>query len=377
MIPLSIPNINGNELKYVTECLNTGWVSSVGAYVSKFEEKIRDYVNSKYSVATSSGTTALHISLLLAGVKNDEYVIAPNITFVASINSIRYIGANPLLVDVNEEDWQMDLDLLHNYLYKNTELKGGKLFHLKDGKKISAILPVHILGNMGDIEKLIKISEEFNLPFIEDSTEALGTFFDGKHSGTFGLAGSFSFNGNKIITTGGGGMIVTDNKEFADKAKHLTTQAKADNFEYFHDDIGYNYRLVNVLAAIGVAQMEKLPEFVKKKQYIAEFYKKHLEGVGDISFPEIHPKVNSNNWLFTIRSSKKDQILEELNNSGYQSRPLWIPMNELPAYRNNLYVNNEDISKKLYNSCVSIPCSTNIEDEQLIKIIEKIKDQFI
>src|SRR5436190_5982158 len=287
MLLLSGPNMAGNELKYVTECITTGWVSSVGAYVDQFEKMSAEFAGTKYAVATSSGTTALHICLVMMGVNSDDYVITPNITFIATCNSIKYTGANPIFIDTDVNTWQMDLDLLEEFLTNETEQRNGVCHYKKDGKRIPVIMPVHVLGNMCDMDRLMALAKQHNLIVIEDSTEALGSYYKGKHAGSLGLLGTFSYNGNKIITTGGGGMIVTDDEALAKRAKHLTTQAKSDPFEYMHDAIGYNYRLVNVAAAMGVAQMEQLPGFIKRKYEIIDFYKKELQGIGDIKFQQV------------------------------------------------------------------------------------------
>lgn len=373
MTLLSAPNISGNEWKYVKQCLDTAWVSSVGAYVNQFEEMLASYTGCRYAVATSSGTTALHISLLLAGVKQDDYVIVPNITFVASLNSIAYTGASPLLIDIDEKTWQMDLSLLEDFLENNTTTENNQCIYLTNKRVIRAIMPVHVLGNMVDMVKLQAIAEKFHLTIVEDATEALGTYYNGKHSGSFGAMGCFSFNGNKIITTGGGGMIVTDNEELAKKAKHITTQAKSDPFEYKHDEIGYNYRLVNILAAIGVAQMEQLDRFIERKKEIDSVYRQGLNGLGDIAFQLVEERVDPNCWLFTFKSKKQKQILDELNRKGFQSRPFWVPMNQLPMFRNELYISKNDISNIIYGECLSIPCSTNISDKELEDVINVIK----
>ena len=378
MTLLSGPNITGNEWKYVKDCLDTGWVSSVGAYVTQFEEQLATFAGTKYAVATSSGSAALHISLLLAGVTADDYVIVPNITFVASLNTISYTGAKPILIDVDENTWQMDLGLLETFFSEQTRMNDqGECCLSKDGKTIRAIMPVHVLGNICDMDQLLALARKYKIAIVEDATESLGSYYKGKHTGSFGSMGCFSFNGNKIITTGGGGMIVTNDQELAKKAKHLTTQAKNDPFEYFHDDIGYNYRLVNVLAAIGVAQMELLPSFIEKKKAIAAYYKENLQDIGDIGFQQFNKDVDCNNWLFTIRSfSRQKQLLDLLNDAKMQSRPFWVPMNQLPMFKNDLYYTRDDISDKLYTSCLSIPCSTYITDEEMKKIIDIVKSAF-
>lgn len=373
MTLLSAPNICGNEWTYVKECLDTGWVSSVGSYVNKFEEMLAHYTGAKYSVATSSGTTALHISLLIANVKPGDYVIVPNITFIASLNSIIYTGARPILMDVDLDNWQMDLNLLEQFLHTNTFInKQGECCYKNDGKRIAAIMPVHVLGYTCNIDRLLEICKTYNLTIVEDATEALGSFYNGKHPGTFGQLGCISFNGNKIITTGGGGMILTNDEFLARRAKHLTTQAKADSFEYYHDEVGYNYRLVNVLAAIGVAQMELLPEFVEKKQSIAQRYKSALANIGDITFQVSVEKLKANDWLFTVKSNRQKELLERLNKASLQSRPFWVPMNRLPMFQNDIFYQTNDISKKLYDTCLSIPCSTQMSVQEQEQVIDEI-----
>ncbi|MEO1263443.1 MAG: LegC family aminotransferase [Bacteroidota bacterium] len=374
MILLSGPNISGNEWKYVKECLDTAWVSSAGSYVSKFEEMVADFSGAKYGVATVNGTAALHISLQLSGVERDDLVILPNITFVASANAVKYIGAQPIFIDIDEFTWQMDLDILENYLSSNTELKDGDCFELKSGNRIKAIMPVHVLGNMCDMERLLEIAATYHLEIVEDSTEALGSYFKNKHAGSFGKFGCFSFNGNKIISTGGGGMIVTDDEALAKKAKHLTTQAKVDSLRYYHDEIGYNYRLVNVLAAIGVAQMEQLPGFIKRKKEIDAIYRTAFEGLADIRFQEVNEHVDPNCWLFTFRTEYQKSLLNLLNERKLQSRPFWLPMNQLPMYRDNLYINDEDISGKVVGSCLSIPCSTYLTDQDVELVVNTVRE---
>lgn len=329
MLLLSGPNMGGNELKYVSECIETGWVSSVGAYVDKFEKLSAEFAGTQYAVATSSGTTALHTCLVMLGVTASDYVIAPNITFIATCNSIKYTGAGLILIDADEFNWQMDLNLLQEFLENETEQKNGECFYKKNGRRIPVIMPVHVLGNICDMDRLMALAKKHNLVVLEDSTEALGSYYKGKHAGSFGIMGTFSYNGNKIITTGGGGMIVTHNEAFAKKAKHLTTQAKSDPFEYIHDEIGYNYRLVNVAAAMGVAQMEQLPGFLKRKKEIIAFYKNELNCIADISWQQVNDDVNPNWWLPTIKTTKQRQVLKLLNDAKMQSRPFWVPMNQL------------------------------------------------
>tara|TARA_B100000965_G_C19524262_1_gene728021 strand:+ start:167 stop:1324 length:1158 start_codon:yes stop_codon:yes gene_type:complete len=376
-IPLSVPNLSGNELKYVKECLSSGWISSVGKYVNEFENSVASYVKSKYGVAVVNGTSALHIALKIIGVKSNDYVIMPNITFVATANSIKYLGADPILIDADINTWQMDLELLNEFLEKETYLNdNGNLILSKDKRIIRAIVPVHVQGNIGDMDKLLSISKKYNLKIIEDAAESLGSTYKGKHSGTFGLLGCFSFNGNKIISSGGGGVIVSNDKNLADKAKHLTTTAKTDSLHYYHDMVGYNYRLVNVLAAIGLAQMEQLDVFLKKKKSIYDYYKNNLKNISDISFQKVLKDVDHNNWLITIKTKQQKKLLDYLNFNNILSRPFWCPMNKLPMYKDLIYISKNDNCKKIHETCLSIPCSTNIKEEDLSIVVNFIKKFF-
>ena len=380
MIPLSIPKIDGNESKYVLDCLTTGWISSAGSYVTQFEEMVAQYAGAKYGVACMNGTAGLHIAQVLLGVTEDDHVIAPNVTFIATLNAIKYTGASPILIDVDVDNWQMDLDLLEKYLQENTETKtsnnGTFSFDKSTGKRIRAIMPVHVLGNIGDMNRMLKITEKYHLDIIEDSTEALGSTFNGKHAGTFGKIGVFSFNGNKIISTGGGGVIVTDDEDIAKRARHITTQAKVSAMDYIHDEIGYNYRLVNVLAAIGVAQMETFPETLAAKKEMDAFYRENLAGVGDIKFQEIPEGTDPNCWLFTFCTSRMRELLDYLNKNGVQSRPFWMPMNQLAMFMDDIYFNENDVSAEVYEGSISIPSSAGITREQLEEVVRVIKDFF-
>lgn len=373
-IPLSIPNVAGNEWKYVKDCLDTGWISSVGSYVNQFEQMVADFAGAKYGIAAVNGTAALHISLLLSGVRQNDYVILPNLTFVASANSIKYLGADPILIDADPTGWQMDLDLLEEFLAQETEEVEGSLIYKKDRRCISAIMPVHILGNMGDMDRFSRIVARYPLAIVEDATEALGSTYRGKSAGTFSPIACFSFNGNKIISTGGGGVIVTDDERLAARAKHLTTTAKASPDEYYHDEIGYNYRLVNVLAAIGVGQMELLPSFIERKLACVQFYQQALQGVADIRFQSVLPEVKINGWLFTIQTDQQKRLLDHLNANKILSRRFWMPMNKLPMYANCVYVQRQDQSDYIYNTCLSIPSSTSITDEEMEIVVREIKN---
>jgi perosamine synthetase len=376
MIPLSVPYLNGNEWTYVKDCLDTGWISSVGSYVNKFEKMVADFAGAKYGIAASNGTSALHISLILAGVQPGDYVIINNITFVATANAVSYTGAKPILMDADPLTWQMNLDLLERFLAEDCYVKNESLHLKKDDRRIPVIMPVHVQGNIFDVDRFLAIVGQYPVMVIEDSTEALGSTYKGKHSGNFGTIGNFSFNGNKIISTGGGGVIVTNDETLAKRAKHLTTTAKTDPMEYLHDEVGYNYRLVNVLAAIGVAQMEQLPGFIERKREIAAYYCAELAGIGDIQFQTIQPEVEWNGWLFTIQTASQRHLLKVLNEQQIISRPFWAPMNILPMYQDCLYVNDGDICRQIHSTCLSIPCSTNITDEALERVVSVIKSAY-
>ena len=378
MIPLSIPNLSGNEWKYVKDCLDTGWISSAGEYVNRFEEAIKNYTGAKYAIACMNGTAGLQVSLNLAEVTSNDIVIAPNLTFVATLNAIKYSGAQITLIDVCQDTWQIDVDLLQKWLENNTITKFVDEKPLTTekttGKKIGAIMPVYVLGGFVDVTKLVEISATYGISLIEDSTEALGSFKEGRHAGTFGVTGVLSFNGNKIISTGGGGMILTNDEDIANRAKHITTTAKKDPLDYFHDEVGYNYRLVNILAAIGVAQMENFESILKRKKEIDALYRKELVGIGDIKFQENDPNSDPNCWLFTFRTKKMRELLNHLNNNKIQSRPFWTPMNNLPMYKNLRYINDNDISNKIFKECISIPSSSNLTVDDQQKVISEIKN---
>ncbi len=377
MIPLSIPHLEGNEWKYIKHCLDTGWVSSAGSYVTQFESMVAEFAGAKYGIAASNGTSGLHMALHLLGINREHHVIIPNITFIASANSAVYTGAEPIFIDIDPGSWQMDLDLLEEFLDdKCTMNSDGYCVSNTTKKEIRAIMPVHVLGNMFDMERFVKIVAAKNIEIVEDASESLGSYYKGKHSGGFGKIGVFSFNGNKIITTGGGGVIVTDDEAIAKRAKHLTTQAKVDPETYWHDEIGFNYRLVNVLAAMGVAQMEQLPGFIKKKKYIDQYYREHLKEVGDIQFQKVAADIDPNCWLTTIRTSQQAEMLKALKEASIIARPFWTPMNQLPMFTENIYYGHQDHSRVIHQECLSIPSSVNLTDAQLDKVSETISSVF-
>jgi|688.fasta_scaffold00072_60 perosamine synthetase len=372
MIPLSVPNISGNEWTYIKECLDTSWVSSVGSYVDKFEQSLCDFTGAKHAVSTVNGSAALHISMLLAGVEQNDYVIVPNITFIASVNTITYLKASPILMDVDKDTWQMDLDLLEEFLSTKTVIKDNACIHKETNRVIRCVMPVHVLGNMCNMKRLMQIANTFMIKVVEDATESLGSYYNNQHSGTFGLFGCISFNGNKIITTGGGGMILTNDEKLAKRAKHITTQAKSDSFEYIHDEIGYNYRLVNILAAMGVAQMEQLPKFLIRKEEVYNLYINSFNAINGFKEQIITDGVKQNNWLQTFVFPDSKDLMKKLTDEKVQVRPFWVPMNQLQMFNKEIYVSINDIAGSIYNKCVSIPCSTGITNQEVEKVISSI-----
>lgn len=378
MIPLSEPEISGNEWKYVKECLDTGWVSSAGSYVTRFEEMVANYVGSKYAVATVNGTSALHVSLIASGVQTDDEVIVPTLTFIAPVNVVRYCGAHPIFMDCDPDTLGLDVQKVMDFIDNEcAPRKDGYTYNIKTGRKIKAIIPVHILGHPVDMDALLEICKRANIDIIEDATESLGSRYKGKMTGSFGKIGCFSFNGNKIITTGGGGMIVTDDLRLAEKIRHLTTQAKKDSFEYDHDEIGYNYRLTNIQAAIGVAQMERLEEFIETKRKNAAMYKKLLSNIEGGNFLWEKSWAKSNFWFYTIEVQRdcKKNLMNFLLLKNIQIRPIWKLIHTLPIYRDYLTYNIFNAFDS-YERCINLPCSVNIKDEEIFFIAESIKEYF-
>ena len=334
-IPLHEPRFLGNEKKYLNECIDSTFVSSVGKFVDEFEEKIASYTGAKYAVATSNGTSALHISLLLANVEQNDEVITQPLTFIATCNAISYCNASPVFIDVDKDTMGMSPVALEIFLKENAEVKNQQCVNKSTGKIIKACIPMHTFGHPCRIEEIQKICKEWHIVLVEDSAESLGSFYRGQHTGTFGELGVISFNGNKIITSGGGGCILTNNEDLAKKAKHITTTAKEPHkWEYTHDMVGYNYRMPNLNAALMVAQLEQLDGFLKSKRSLAKIYKKFFQN-GDIHFVIDPENAKSNYWLNSIILKSKDQrdlFLDETNSQGIMTRPIWVLMNKLPMF---------------------------------------------
>ena len=365
-IPLCVPEIGGNEWRYVRECLDTSWVSSVGAFVDRFEHAVARSAGARFGVATVNGTSALHIALLLAGVRADDEVLVSTLTFIAPANVIRYVGAWPVFVDAEPNYWQMDPARLIDFLKERCVERGGLLLNRATGRRLGAILPVHALGHPVDLAPIVEVARRYGLPVIEDATESLGATYHGRPLGNIGDVGCFSFNGNKLITTGGGGMIVTDDEVRARRAKYLTTQAKDDPIEFIHNEIGYNYRLTNVQAAIGVAQMERLPEFLAAKRRIAMRYRSAFEDLpGLLPMPEAS-WAESAFWMYTVLVDEREfglgsrELIAALAACGIQARPLWQPIHRSPAHAGSQTLGG-GVAERLNRMAVSLPCSSGLD----------------
>ena len=358
-VPLHRPIFNGNEKKYLNECVESNFVSSVGKWVDTFESKFAKYVKSKYAISTVNGTSALHLSLHSLGIGKGDEVITQALTFVATCNAIIYTGASPIFIDVDLDTLGMSYKSLEKFLKKNVEIVDNQPINIKTGKIIKACLPMHTFGFSCRIGEIVKLCMKYKINIIEDAAEGLGSYFNQKHLGTYGKIGTFSFNGNKIITTGGGGMVVTDNFRLAKRLKHLSTTAKVSHkYEYFHDELGFNYRLPSINAALGVAQLEQLPIFLKSKE---ELHKKWKLLFLDLDIQILEPLENSksNYWLNTIlveSKKERDKILEYTNRNGIMTRPAWTLMKDLPTFR-KFEDHGLKNSRWLLDRCINIPSS--------------------
>ncbi|MDD2384946.1 MAG: LegC family aminotransferase [Sulfurospirillaceae bacterium] len=358
-IPLHEPRFIGNEKKYLNDCIDSTFVSSVGKYVDTFEKEFALKVGSKFAIATVNGTSALHVSLLLADVKKDDEVITQPLTFIATCNAISYIGASPIFVDVDLDTMGLSPKSLKDFLETHCEIKENQCVNKTTKKIIKACVPMHAFGHPCRIEKIKEICDKWNIVLVEDAAESLGSYYKNKHTGTFGKLGAFSFNGNKIITSGGGGVIVTDDEVLAKRAKHITTTAKIPHpFEYVHDEIGYNYRMPNLNAALLVAQLEKLDTFLESKRELALKYKEFFSNE-NINFIEEPQDSKSNYWLQAVLLSdalQRDEFLKFTNQNGVMTRPIWRLMNELEMFKDCQKTTLEN-AKYLEQRVVNIPSS--------------------
>ena len=376
-IPLCVPELRGNEWRYVKECLDTGWVSSVGPFVEQLEESVASYAGATHGVATSTGTAALHIALLVAGVKPDDEVLVSDLTFIAPANAIRYANAWPVLIDAEPVYWQMDVERAIDFLEKQCAWTGGNLVNKATNRLVRAIVPVHILGHPVDLDPLIDVANKYGLAIIEDATESLGSEYRGRKTGNLAQIGCFSFNGNKIITTGGGGMIVTNDPAWAAKAKYLSTQAKDDPIEYVHKETGFNYRLSNVQAALGCAQMELLDDFIATKRSIAAEYAKGFADLAGVTMMPEASWARSIFWLNTVLIDEKDYgednrtLMKRLARRGIQARPLWEPLHRSQALKGMQCVGGK-IADDLNRRALSLPSSVGMTQEQIQSVIAAV-----
>jgi len=359
-IPLHVPVFLGNEKKYLNDCIDTTFVSYVGKYVARFEEMVVTYLKVKHAVAMVNGTTALQIALQLAGVQREDEVLTQALTFVATANAIIHAGGQPVFIDSDLTHLGMDPEKLDDFLRKHAKQKSnGEMINKITGKRIAVCVPVHIFGHPAMIEDIVEICKTWQLPVVEDAAESIGSTYKGKHMGTFGIMGVLSFNGNKIITAGGGGMIVTNDPELAHRAKHITTTAKVPHpWEFYHNEVGYNYRLTNVNAAIGCAQMEQINDFIASKRELARHYAAFFKDIGMPYFTE-QPVCRSNYWLNTIilnNRKERDELLKYTNENGVMTRPAWTLLNKLPMY-NKCLTTNLDNAQWLEDRLVNVPSS--------------------
>jgi len=362
-IPLHEPRFMGNEKKYLNDCVDSTYVSSVGQYVDEFEEKLASYTGAKYAIATSNGTSALHVALKLLDVNENSEVLTQALSFVATVNAISYCNAKPVFIDVSKKTMGLSPKKLLKFLEKHTFMnKNGECINKKTKKVIKACVPMHTFGHPCEIDKIVDICNKYNIDVVEDAAESLGSFYQTKHTGTFGKIGVFSFNGNKIITTGGGGMIVTDDENIAKRAKHLTTTAKIPHkWEYIHDELGFNYRMPNINAALGVAQLENLTRYLYKKRELTYKYSQFFKNE-DISLIHEPKDAKSNYWLQTIILKDKkhrDAFLEHTNKNGVMTRPIWKLLNSLTMYENcqcDSLKNSKWFEKRVVNIPSSVIC---------------------
>jgi perosamine synthetase len=355
-IPVYRPSLSGNEKKYVDDCIDSSWISSKGNYIDKFERNFESFVDVKYAATVSNGTVALHLALIALGIGEGDEVIVPTLTYIASVNAISYTGAKPIFVDSLSDTWQMNADDVRKKITSKTK----------------AIMAVHLYGQSCDMDALLKISTEYNLFLIEDCAEAIGTQYKGKHVGTFGDIATFSFFGNKTITTGEGGMVVTNNQTLYERILHFKGQGLAKHREYWHDVIGYNYRMTNICAAIGLAQLEQIDLFIKQKRAIAEFYKNKLADT-PITFHEEQQDTYHSYWMCSIlveNPSDRDKLRLHLANNGIETRPLFYPVHTMPMYSKKF--ETHPIAESIGWRGINLPSFPSLSQNELLHIIDSI-----
>jgi len=376
VIPNAVPHLAGNEWKYVKECLDTNWVSSAGPFVDRFERDIAQYLGLPHAVATVNGTAALHVALLAAGVTAGDEVLLPAFTFVATANAVAYCGAHPVFLDSEEASWGLDPVRLAEFLDGECEVRSGRVVNRRSGRVVRALLPVHLYGHPCDLDPMLVLARRYPLAVVEDSAEALGARYRGRAVGADGLAGCLSFNGNKIITTGAGGMVVTRDQPMAARVRRLTTQARGDAIEFVHDEIGFNYRLSNLHAALGVAQLEQLDGFVEDKRRTAAFYQQAFGRVDGVRPFVEAPWARSTYWMASVlldegRCPDVVALIRDLNAAGIQARPLWRPLHLQPAFR-SAQVAAVSVAERLYGRGLSLPCSVGITPEERQDVVDAV-----
>ena len=380
-IPLSIPNFEGNEKKYVNDALDQGWVSTGGAYITKLEQEMATFLHTENVAACQSGTSALHLSLVEAGVKPGDVVLVPPLTFIAAVNPVKYQFATPVFINC-DDSFCLDPVKLRSFCENQCQWDGKVLKH--NGAIVRALVVVHVFGNMADMVSIMDTAKKYNLKVIEDATEALGTRYTegkyaGKYAGTIGDFGAYSFNGNKIITTGGGGAITANESETVDHLRYLSTQAKNDPHYYIHDEVGYNYRMTNLQAALGVAQMEELPEFIRRKQRNYELYSKEFEGFDLVELMKFRDGTDSNKWFYSLKinrsriSATMREIITSLEKKGIQTRAIWGLINEQKPYDGE---ETYKLEKAPYyaSRIINIPSSTQITEEEIRYVADEVKE---
>ncbi len=337
-VPLAVPKFIGNEKKYLNECIDTTFVSSVGKFVDRFEEDMARYTGAKCAVVCVSGTNALHMALMLVGVERDDEVLTQALTFIATCNALSYIGAHPVFLDVDVETMGLSPDAVKEWLAKNAEIRNGQCYNKCTGRRVKACVSMHTFGRPVRLDELVAVCEEYHIELVEDAAESIGSLYKGKHTGTFGKVGALSFNGNKTITTGGGGMLLFNDEELGAYAKHLTTQAKIPHrWEFRHDHIGYNYRMPNINAALGCAQLEHIEEYVADKRATAAAYRDYFSRMDGIEFFVEPENTRSNYWLNAVLLPNREEqqaFLQYTNDNGIMTRPIWELMNRLPMFEN-------------------------------------------
>ena len=364
-VPLSVPKFIGNEKKYLNECIDTTFVSSVGKFVDRFEEFMAKYTGAKRAVVCVSGTNSLHMALVLGGVKSNDEVVTQALTFVATCNALSYIGAYPVFIDVDKDTLGLSPNALREWLHKNTESKNNECFNKRTGRRVKACVPMHTFGHPVHLDELVEVCNEYHITLIEDAAESIGSLYKGKHTGTFGTVGALSFNGNKTITTGGGGMMLFNDEELGALAKHITTQAKVPHrWEFKHDHIGYNYRMPNINAALGCAQLENIERFVEDKRATAQAYADFFKNIDGVEFFTEPENCRSNYWLNTLIFKDKESqqsFLQYSNDNGVMTRPIWELMSRLPMFKD---CENDGLNNSIWlgDRIVNIPSSVRLKE---------------